>query len=212
MSPQQGWGPSHQGRPPNRTRPAKVLLWIIVAFAVFGILNGGTRGQSAYQIVCGIALLLIIAGVALPRSVHRRALAWLRRRRLQQDLSQARHRWGAQADGFLTLFGTKLLLTGIADPRTLEAVSVMLGEYDRQVVSRTRPRPGILGTLANSHRGQRSITISTQRTRMLSAGEIANVPAGRGLHLDGVQWELLTLTPAHATEPWRTLTTSPAGR
>jgi type IV secretion system protein VirD4 len=55
-----------------------------------------------------------------------------------QDLSQARQRWGAQADGFLTLFGSKLILTGIADTKTLEAVSVMLGEYDRQVVSDTR--------------------------------------------------------------------------
>ena len=56
-----------------------------------------------------------------------------------QDLSQARQRWGAQADGFLTLFGTKLILPGIADARTLESISQTLGEYDRQVVSRTRP-------------------------------------------------------------------------
>jgi hypothetical protein len=42
---------------------------------------------------------------------------------------------------------------------------------------------------------------------VLSPGELANIPAGRALHLDGVRWELLTLTPAHATEPWRTLTT-----
>ena len=54
-----------------------------------------------------------------------------------QDLSQARARWGKAADGFLTLFGTKLLLPGIADTTTLEAVSTMLGEYDRQVISRT---------------------------------------------------------------------------
>ena len=45
-----------------------------------------------------------------------------------QDLSQARARWGKAADGFLTLFGTKLLLPGIADTTTLEAVSTMLGE------------------------------------------------------------------------------------
>jgi type IV secretory pathway TraG/TraD family ATPase VirD4 len=54
-----------------------------------------------------------------------------------QDLSQARARWGKAADGFLTLFGTKLLLPGIADTTTLESVSTMLGEYDREVVSRT---------------------------------------------------------------------------
>lgn len=114
---------------------------------------------------------------------------------------------GAQADGFLTLFGTKLILPGVADPRTLEAVSQMLGEYDRQVVSRTRPNPGLLGIVAGgSQIPTRSTTYSTQRTRVLSPGEVANIPAGRALHLDGVRWELLTLTPAHQAEPWRTLT------
>ena len=117
-----------------------------------------------------------------------------------QDLSQARARWGAQADGFLTLFGSKLILPGVADPRTLEAVSTMLGEYDRQMVSETRTRvPGQWSP-------QKGETVSTQRTRVLSPGEVANIPAGKALHLDGVRWELVTLTPAHLREPWRTLT------
>jgi type IV secretory pathway TraG/TraD family ATPase VirD4 len=108
-----------------------------------------------------------------------------------QDLSQARARWGAAADGFLTLFGTKLILPGVADPRTLETVSVALGEYDRQVVANTRTRaPG-------QWQLQRGQTVSTHRQRVLSPGEIANIPAGHGLRLDGVRWELLTLTPAH---------------
>jgi type IV secretory pathway TraG/TraD family ATPase VirD4 len=129
-----------------------------------------------------------------------------------QDLSQARQRWGAQADGFLTLFATKLLLPGIADTKTLQAVSTALGEYDRQVVARTRPTGGLLDALAGTTSGwQRpSKTTSTVRTPILSAGEIANIPTGKALHLDGVRWELITLTPAHAAEPWRTLTTTPA--
>lgn len=116
-----------------------------------------------------------------------------------QDLSQARQRWGRAADGFLSLFGTKLILPGIADKDTLEAVSVALGEYDRQTVSTTRARghqPGV---------AKRSQTIATQRQRVLSPGEIANTPAGKALHLDGVQWELLTLTPAHTDPVWKTL-------
>ena len=49
-----------------------------------------------------------------------------------QDLSQARARWGdGAAEGFLTLFQTKLVLPGISDPRTLEALSLVLGEIDR---------------------------------------------------------------------------------
>ena len=126
-----------------------------------------------------------------------------------QDLSQARARWGAQADGFLTLFGTKLILPGIADAKTLDAMSQMLGEYDRQVISHTNPSGGAIAAMLNpqSNIPQRSTTTSTQRTRVLSPGELANIPAGRALHLDGIRWELIALTPAHVTEPWRTLTT-----
>ncbi len=128
-----------------------------------------------------------------------------------QDLSQARARWGQSADGFLTLFGTKLILPGIADPRTLETISTALGEYDRQIVSHTRTRTtgSILATNSSGTGGQRGTTVSTQRTRVLSPGEIANIPAGRALHLDGLAWELLTLTPAHATQPWQAMTGPP---
>lgn len=108
-----------------------------------------------------------------------------------QDLSQARARWGALAEGFLTLFGTKLILPGVAEQRTLETISTALGEYDRRVVTETRsPAPGRI-------MAQRSYSHSTQRTRMLSPGEIANIPRGRALHLDGVKWELIALTPTH---------------
>jgi type IV secretion system protein VirD4 len=117
-----------------------------------------------------------------------------------QDLSQARQRWAAQADGFLTLFGTKLILPGIADTRTLEAVSVMLGEYDRQMVARSSQNVPGRWFPSTGH------TISTQRTRVLSPGEIANLAQGQALHLDGIRWEWVTLTLAHCSEPWRTLT------
>jgi type IV secretory pathway TraG/TraD family ATPase VirD4 len=122
-----------------------------------------------------------------------------------QDLSQARARWGQAADGFLTLFGTKVILPGIADTRSLETISIALGEYDRQLVSSTRVPTGNL-------LGAHSRTVSTQRTRILSPSEIANIPAGRILHLDGLNWQLLTVTPAHSAEPWKTLTANPASR
>jgi len=47
-----------------------------------------------------------------------------------QDLSQARHRWGPQADGFLTLFGAKVALGGIADRTTLAHLSFLDGNHD----------------------------------------------------------------------------------
>jgi type IV secretion system protein VirD4 len=122
-----------------------------------------------------------------------------------QDLSQARSRWGPASDGFLTLFGTKLILNGVADQRTLEAISVALGEYDRQIVARTTGPNRDSFLLPNLTR-----TVTTQRTRVLSPGEIAQLPAGRALHLDGLAWELVALTPAYSSEPWKTLTTAPA--
>lgn len=82
-----------------------------------------------------------------------------------QDLSQARRRWEQAADGFLTLFGTKLILPGIADSRTIDAISLALGEYDRQLVSRSSGRTGGPAGGRTSSR-----TISTQRTRVLSPG------------------------------------------
>ncbi|MGH2876907.1 MAG: TraG/TraD/VirD4 family protein, partial [Solirubrobacteraceae bacterium] len=132
-----------------------------------------------------------------------------------QDLSQARRRWGQAADGFLTLFGSKLILAGIADTKTLESASVALGEYDRKVVSHTSSGGGIgnfVGGLLDpkSSTPAPSKTVSTQRTRVLSAGEIANLPAGKALYLDGLDWQLVALTPAHATQPWQTLTSPPA--
>lgn len=46
-----------------------------------------------------------------------------------QDLSQARERWGSTvADGFLTLFRSKVLLPGVLDRPLLENLSQLLGE------------------------------------------------------------------------------------
>jgi type IV secretion system protein VirD4 len=116
-----------------------------------------------------------------------------------QDLSQARGRWGQAAEGFLTLFGTKLILPGIADRQSLETISTALGEYDRKLVATTTGSGAVTGRTFGK-------TVSTQRTRVLSPGEIANIPAGHGLYLDGLAWQLLTITPAHAGEPWQKLT------
>jgi type IV secretory pathway TraG/TraD family ATPase VirD4 len=47
-----------------------------------------------------------------------------------QDLSQARVRWGEAAEGFLTLFGAKVILPGVADYRTLSLISALGGEME----------------------------------------------------------------------------------
>lgn len=133
-----------------------------------------------------------------------------------QDLSQVRARWGPdQADGFLSLFQTKALLPGIADARTLEALSVALGEYDRPMTtygesnSQTYDRHHLSASSSNA--GQ-STTHSLQRQRVLSPGEIADIPAGHLLMLCGVQWWLLDLTPYYAQDPWPSVLDAIANR
>lgn len=122
-----------------------------------------------------------------------------------QDLSQARSKWGAEvAEGFMSLFQTRLVLSGIGDPRTLEAISVALGEYDRRIVSQT------LGTSESDkwldpHHYNESVSYQTQRQRVLSPGEVAKVPSGQGLLLRGAEWSLIGLTRWFEREPWRTM-------
>jgi type IV secretion system protein VirD4 len=96
-----------------------------------------------------------------------------------QDLSQARVRWGPAADGFLSLFGTKLVLPGIGDLATLELVSRLGGEVDvpARSVSRAPWWAGQGGaeTVTWSHHRQRRLpveAVSQQRpgTAILLAG------------------------------------------
>ena len=123
-----------------------------------------------------------------------------------QDLSQARDRWGeAAADGFLSLYQTKLILTGVADSRTLEAISLALGEYDRQLVSHTLGRSRTEAWFPPPATASESVTYHTQRHRTLPPGEIARLPTGHGLLLRGTHWGLLRLTPWYRTEPWSTV-------
>jgi type IV secretory pathway TraG/TraD family ATPase VirD4 len=129
-----------------------------------------------------------------------------------QDLSQARARWGdAAADGFLSVFQTKLILPGVCDPKTLEAVSLVLGEYDRQLVSATagvtRSTTGWLNptTTAKSE----TVSYQTARQRTLPPGEVAAIPHGHGLLVRGAAWGLLRTTPYFASAPWSALTDQP---
>jgi type IV secretion system protein VirD4 len=122
-----------------------------------------------------------------------------------QDLSQARTRWGTDAaDGFLSLFQSKLILNGIADTRTLEAVSTALGEYDRDMTSQALGHSEPQEWFTHPTHSD-TVSYQTQRQRVLSPGEIARLPNGHGLLLRGTDWELLRLTRWYQNEPWRTV-------
>jgi len=120
-----------------------------------------------------------------------------------QDLSQARTRWGHDAaDGFMSLFATKVVLSGIADSATLESISLALGEYDRDTVTHTLGRSDPQEWLAVPTHSD-TVGYQTQRQRVLTPGDIAKLPDGHGLLLQGAAWELIELTRWYENQPWR---------
>jgi type IV secretory pathway TraG/TraD family ATPase VirD4 len=125
-----------------------------------------------------------------------------------QDLSQARSRWGEQAaEGFLTLFQSKLVLPGISDPRTLEALSLVLGEIDRPMPTHqtayATSTTGWFSPTTKTH--SRSDGYSVARQRRVPPGQIAAISTGNALLVTGASHRRLRLTPYHTSEPWRTI-------
>jgi type IV secretory pathway TraG/TraD family ATPase VirD4 len=134
-----------------------------------------------------------------------------------QDLSQARSRWGASADGFLSLFGTTVVLPGIGDVRTLDALSVLAGE--EQVMTRSvstsaaaseRQRAMnllqrvLLGPRGRTNDRTPAVTTASARRRRLPVDVIARGAPGMALVVDErnrTGW--VRLTPWFAEEPWR---------
>jgi type IV secretion system protein VirD4 len=106
-----------------------------------------------------------------------------------QDLSQARARWGAAADGLLTLFTHKLVLPGIADLATLRQLSALAGEIDVPVVGHSQP-DSIFG-------GHGSTNTSPQRRPRLPVDAIAAGTRG------GALWLNRTHPATVALPPWR---------
>ncbi len=126
-----------------------------------------------------------------------------------QDLSQARNRWPERADGFPSLFGTTVVLPGIGDVRTLDALSTLAGDEEVPVRSVSsgraltdRPFTDLL-TGGRPHSGE---NVSTQWRRRLPIDVIARGAPGHAVAFDERNrpaW--IPLAPSHAVEPWRTL-------
>lgn len=116
-----------------------------------------------------------------------------------QDLSQARRRWGHQGDAFLSLFGTTVVLPGIADLPTLQAITALAG--DEEVPTRTvGTGPGPDGRLRSS------VSWSTVHRPRLPVDAIGRGAPGTALAIDAsnrIGW--VRLTPAHTERPWRDL-------
>jgi type IV secretion system protein VirD4 len=126
-----------------------------------------------------------------------------------QDLSQARHRWPDRADGFPSLFGTTIILPGIGDVRTLEALSALAG--DEELTTRTVSAGRSLGDrpfadLLTGGRPQYGESVSTLWRRRLPVDVISHGSPGHALAFDERNtptW--IPLAPSHLVEPWRSL-------
>ncbi len=114
-----------------------------------------------------------------------------------QDLSQARSRWGPAADGFLSLFGTSVVLPGIADGSTLRILSALGG--DHEVASTTVSR-----TVSDRGRLRPSSSVGTVRVPRFPVDAISRGAPGCALVVSPQsRLSQVSLTPAHARSPWR---------
>jgi type IV secretory pathway TraG/TraD family ATPase VirD4 len=112
-----------------------------------------------------------------------------------QDLSQARHRWGPQADGFGSLFGVKVVLPGIADTATLELISRLCGEEEQPARSVSRSPWWSAG------RGAPTVTWTTRRHRRVPFDQVSQQPPGTALVLSGAAPPARVGVPAWADSP-----------
>jgi hypothetical protein len=151
--------------------PLVVALLDQVRRAVYGAPSPRRRCCSPWRAGSRAPLPDLAATVAEGGSQGLLVLACL------QDLSQARYRWGTQADGFLTLFTHKLVLPGIADTTTLRAISDLAGEVSVRIRS-TSVHHGLL-------RRPASTTWSTRRQLRLPVDAIARGTPGAGLLVSG---------------------------
>lgn len=165
--------------------------------------GGTTAGNAGGNDVAPLLLVLDeLAGIAplhdLGTLVAEGASQGITTLACLQDLSQARRRWGVEAEGFLTLFGTVVVLGGIGDTRTLESLSLLAGDVDVEHVSRTTSG-GIW------HRRPASRTVTTQRLRRLPPDRIANPPRRAAVVFSGARPSPIVLTPRHEAEPWQSI-------
>ena len=124
-----------------------------------------------------------------------------------QDLSQVRGRWGNDvAEGFLSLFQHVLVLGGIRDTKTLEAVSLICGEWLRPQESHSNSfsfsrkpwelkfRPEVTNNWSS--------TTSLTRERQVYPGDVYALEHGRAIYLYGSEWRHVILTPHYAHRRW----------
>jgi hypothetical protein len=121
-----------------------------------------------------------------------------------QDLAQAKERWDAAAEGFLTVFGNLFVLRGLRNTETLEALSSLAGKRWVQVEGVTRDHHVTRGREWSSSQGY-SVSSMPQQIDVLQPAEISRGhPADPRLALfftrEGFGW--IHGTPYFSSPPW----------
>jgi type IV secretory pathway TraG/TraD family ATPase VirD4 len=93
----------------------------------------------------------------------------------------------------MSLFGAKVVMSGIADKHTLEQLSLICGDYDREIQTLTETDH------ISPFSGHRDIRESwtTRREPRLPADEIARLPKGKALVIVGSDWWIVPTLPYH---------------
>jgi type IV secretory pathway TraG/TraD family ATPase VirD4 len=188
--------------------PMVVGLVNDVRFATFA--RDATRATTIGPVLLALDELANIAPIPdLPSMISEGGGQGLITLACFQDLSQARRRWPVHAEGFPSLFGTTVVLPGIGDVRTLDALSLVGGEEELLVrstsIGRT-PSERPLTDLLVGGRTHLGATVATQWRRRLPVDVIARGTPGYALAFDErnrAAW--VPLAPSHSTEPWRSL-------
>lgn len=120
-----------------------------------------------------------------------------------QDLSQARARWGEAADGFFSIFNTKLIFPGIGDQRTLQLIASLAGE--REVFVRSVNVPDRRANRRLDHPIPPSTTTSVTWRPVLPPDQIARGYPGHALCITGSNINYLSMVPWWAHHRWAAL-------
>ena len=115
-----------------------------------------------------------------------------------QDLSQARARWGEVAEGFFSIFNTKVIFPGIGDHRTLQLISSLAG--DVQVPIQTISRwAGEWGRIRHS------VSVAPQFRPRLPIDQVARGVPGYTLNLSAAGMTRAVHIPWFEHPWWRSL-------
>jgi type IV secretion system protein VirD4 len=200
------------------------ILTDIRAAAYAQAADASTRAQDRVPVVLALDEVANIAPVPdLPAMVSEGGSQGVVTLACLQDLSQARGRWGTAADGFLSLFGTTVVLPGIGDVRTLEALSTLAGEQEVPTRSVNEPVTGggrgwagavvnrmVRGPGRHAPDPLPSVTTSTVLRRRLPPDVVGRGEPGMALVVNErntMGW--IRLTPWFSCEPWRTAALGP---